>query len=285
MLDPLSNHNSRQKKRSKRIVGLIPAAGQATRLAPLPFSKELYPIGQMRIKGSDELRPKPVCIYLLEKMRAAGVRDVYIVLRKGKWDIPAYLGGGSLLDMNLAYLIMGLPFGVPYTLNQAYPFIQEAIVTFGFPDIIFQSAGAFNELLDRQEISQADVVLGLFPVDKPHKFHMVEFSRDGRINNIVLNPTVTHLEYTWIIAVWTRTFTQFMHQYLTDTIGKEPKIEGVVGASRNSELQLSEVLQQAVERKLKVEGVIFSEDSCLDIGTHDDLTKAVGGFPDILAGK
>ena len=282
MSDPLSNHNCRQNKRSKRIVGLIPAAGQATRLAPLPFSKELYPIGQMRIKGSDELRPKPVCIYLLEKMRAAGAKDVYIVLRKGKWDIPAYLGDGSSLDMNLAYLIMGLPFGVPYTLNQAYPFIQEAIVTFGFPDIIFQSAGAFSELLDRQETSQADVVLGLFPVDKPYKFHMVELSRDGSVHNIVLNPAVTHLEYTWIIAVWTRTFTQFMHQYLTDTIGKERKAEGV---SRKMELQLSEVLQHAIERKLKVEGVIFSEDSCLDIGTHDDLTKAVVGFPDIMTGK
>ena len=285
MSDPLPNYNYRPKKRSKRIVGLIPAAGQATRLAPLPFSKELYPIGQMRIKGSDDLRPKPVCIFLLEKMRAAGARDVYIVLRKGKWDIPAYLGDGSSLDMNLAYLIMGLPFGVPYTLNQAYPFIQEAIVTFGFPDIIFQSAGAFSELLDKQETSQADIVLGLFPVDKPSKFHMVELSRDGRIHNIVLNPAATHLEYTWIIAVWTRTFTQFMHQYLTDIIGKERKIEVAAGASMKTELHLSEVLQHAIERKLKIESVIFSEDSCLDIGTHDDLTKAVEEFPDIMAGK
>jgi len=234
----------------------------------------------MRIKKSDGLRPKPVCIYLLEKMRAAGARDVYIVLRKGKWDIPAYLGDGSALDMNLAYLIMDLPFGVPYTLNQAYPFIQEAIVTFGFPDIIFQSAGAFKELLDRQEISQADVVLGLFPVEKPNKFHMVELSRDGRIHKIVLNPVVTHLEYTWIIAVWTRTFTQFMHQYLTDIIGKEGKMEVVGGASRKTELHLSEVLQHAIDRKLKVEGVIFSEDSCLDIGTYDDLAKTVRRFSD-----
>ncbi len=285
MLDPLSNHNYPPKKRSKRIVGLIPAAGLATRLAPLPFSKELYPIGQMRIKGSNELRPKPVCVYLLEKMRAAGAKDVYIVLRKGKWDIPAYLGDGSSLDMNLAYLIMGLPFGVPYTLNQAYPFIKDAIVTFGFPDIFFQSAGAFSELLDRQQTSQADVVLGLFPVDQPSKFHMVELSRDGRIRSIVLNPAVTRLEYTWVIAVWTRSFTQFMYQYLTDIIRKERKIDVVAGTSWKKELHLSEMLQHAIEKKLKVEGVIFAEDSCLDIGTHEGLTKAVGGFPDIMAGN
>jgi glucose-1-phosphate thymidylyltransferase len=285
MSDPLSNHNNPTKKRSKRIVGLIPAAGRATRLAPLPFSKELYPIGQMRIKGSHEMRPKPVCIYLLEKMRAAGVKDVYIVLRKGKWDIPAYLGDGSSLDMNLAYLIMGLPFGVPYTVNQAYPFIREAIVIFGFPDIIFKSVDAFSELLDRQDKSQADVVLGLFPVDEPNKFHMVELSRDGVIHNIVLNPAITHLEYTWIIAAWTRTFTQFIHQYLMNIIGKERKIEVVAGTAWKKELHLSEVLQHAIERKLKVEGVIFAEDSCLDIGTHDGLTRAVGRFPDIMAGN
>jgi glucose-1-phosphate thymidylyltransferase len=285
MSDPLPSHNCRQLKRSKRIVGLVPAAGQATRLAPLPFSKELYPIGHMHLKEGDALRPKPVCIYLLEKMRDAGARDVYIVLRKGKWDIPAYLGDGSSLDMNLAYLIMGLPLGVPYTLNQAYPFIQEAIVTFGFPDIIFRSDGAFNELLDRQESSQADVVLGLFPVDTPSKFHMVELSRDGKIHNIVLNPAVTHLKYTWIIAVWTCKFTQFMHRYLTDILGKQRATEMIVGESNKTELHLSEVLQHAIERELQVEGVIFSEDSCLDIGTHDDLAKAVAGFPDIMTGK
>jgi len=114
---------------------------------------------------------------------------------------------------------------------------------------------------------------------------MVELSCDGRIHNIVLNPAVTHLEYTWIIAVWTRVFTQFMHQYLTDFIGKERQIEVVTGGSKKTELHLSEVLQHAIERKLKVEGVIFSEDTFLDIGTYNDLTKAVGGFPDIMAGK
>lgn len=32
-------------KTAKQLVGLIPAAGRGTRLAPLPFSKELVPVG------------------------------------------------------------------------------------------------------------------------------------------------------------------------------------------------------------------------------------------------
>ena len=131
------------------VLGLIPAGGQATRLAPLPCSKELYPIGFHAIDGDGSVRPKPVCMYLLEKMRAAGVTRAYIVLRKGKWDIPAYLGDGSILNMHLAYLMMRSFFGVPYTSDQVRPFLQNALVAFGFLDIMFGSDDVFMQLLAR----------------------------------------------------------------------------------------------------------------------------------------
>ena len=267
--------NVGQKRDTKqRIIGLVPAAGQAARLSPLPFSKELFPIGWLRFEGSEDLRPKPVCLYLLEKMRSAGITDVYIVLRKGKWDIPAYLGDGSALDMNLAYLVMSLPFGVPYTLNQAYPFIQGAIVAFGFPDIIFKPGNAYKVLLNRQARSKADLVLGLFPVDKPNKFHMVELNNDRRIEKIVLNPTMTHLKYTWIIAVWTQTFSDFMHIYLTDINREKNRIEVGTRTPKKKELYLSDIIQHAIDTGLKVEGEIFKEGYCIDIGTQEDLISA-----------
>src|SRR5262245_10421875 len=100
------------------IIGLIPAAGQATRIAPLPCSKEIYPVGLRSEAGG--VRPKVVCQDLLEKMARAGIHKVYVVLRTGKWDIPAYLGDGSAFHVNLAYLMMRLPFGPPYSLDPAY---------------------------------------------------------------------------------------------------------------------------------------------------------------------
>jgi glucose-1-phosphate thymidylyltransferase len=49
-----------------------------------------------------------------------------VILREGKWDIPAYFNDGTaLLDMHLAYLMMRQPFGSPFTLDQAYPFARE----------------------------------------------------------------------------------------------------------------------------------------------------------------
>ncbi len=121
------------KEKHKEVIGLLPAGGTASRIAPLPCSKELYPIGFNNTSGEDtNLRPKAICLYLLEKMRLAGIIKVFIVLRKGKWDILAYLGDGAMLNMNFAYLIMGLPFGVPYTIDQAYPFVKECDNSFWF---------------------------------------------------------------------------------------------------------------------------------------------------------
>src|SRR4051812_42776304 len=113
------------------IIGLVPAAGQATRISPLPCSKELYPIALRRSKSGAS--PKVVSQYVFEHMRRAEIRKAYVIIREGKWDIPAYFNDGmTLLDMHLAYLMMRQPFGTPFSLDQAYPFVREAIVALSF---------------------------------------------------------------------------------------------------------------------------------------------------------
>jgi glucose-1-phosphate thymidylyltransferase len=142
-------------------IGLIPA-GDGSRIAPIPCSKELYPVGFGRADNNESVRPKVVSHYLLEKMRVANITKAFIILREGKWDIPTYFRDGKVLDMNLAYLMMDLPFGVPYTLDQAYPFVKDNLVALGFPDILFRPDDAYMKLLSKQEESGADIV-GLFP--------------------------------------------------------------------------------------------------------------------------
>jgi len=247
------------------VVGLIPAAGQATRIAPLPCSKELYPIGFRAVDGGSTLRPKVACHYVLEKMRLAGITRAYFVLRNGKWDIPAYLGDGSIVNMHLAYLMMRLPFGPPYTLDQAYPFVKDSVVAFGFPDIIFEPDDAFARLLDRQAATRADLVLGLFPADRPQTTDMVEIDDDGRVRSILIQPRATDLRYAWIIAVWTPVFTGFMHEYLSRP--------GDV--SDRPELSVGQVFQAAIREGLTSQAMVFPNEPYLDIGSPDHLVKAV----------
>ncbi len=66
------------KERSPEVIGLLPAGGTATRIAPLPCSKELYPIGLHSVGQDGSLRPKVVSHYLLEKMRSANITKAYI---------------------------------------------------------------------------------------------------------------------------------------------------------------------------------------------------------------
>ena len=267
--------SKRKQKSLPELIGLLPAGGKANRIAPLPCSKELYPVGFRPVDQGRSLRPKVVCHYLLEKMRLAGVTKAYVILRKGKWDIPAYLGDGTMLDMHLGYLILNLPFGVPYTLDQAYPFVQDVMVIFGFPDIIFQPDDAFVQLLAKQAESNSDIVLGLFPAHQPHKMDMVDLSADGQIRKVEIKPVQTHLSYTWIIAVWTPKFTRFMHEYVLSRQGTKIKYKAGVNTEKQKEIFLGDVIQAAIQNDLRIDKVFFDDGDYLDIGTPEDMVKAV----------
>jgi glucose-1-phosphate thymidylyltransferase len=248
------------------VIGLIPAAGRAERISPLPCSKELYPVGFWRCPGKKEGRPKVACHYLLEKMRIAGITRAYIVLRQGKWDIPAYLQDGAMADMHLAYLMLGLPYGVPYTLDQAYPFVRDTIIAFGFPDILFKPDDTFVRLIAEHEGSKSDITLGLFPADSPRNVDMVKLDENSRIREVFIKPEHTKLRLTWGVAVWSPLFTSFLHEYLASLKGSR---------AVKPELSMGHIIKAAVARGLKVEGISVSEDPYLDIGTPKNLLKAI----------
>ena len=165
----------------------MPAAGQARRVAPLPCSKELYPVAFQPVENGRGLRPKVVCHYLLGKMCLTGITNVYVVLRKGKWDIPQYFGNGGMTGLDLAYLISEVTSGVPYSLDTPYSFVGNAVVALGFPDILFQPDDAFVRLLAQQSATNADVMLGLFLAHQPEKMDMVDIAQDGRIRLIEIS--------------------------------------------------------------------------------------------------
>jgi glucose-1-phosphate thymidylyltransferase len=253
----------------KTIVGLLPAGGLATRIAPLPCSKEIFPIGFHPPDSSFGLRPKAAAHYLIEKMRAAGAQKAYFILRDGKWDIPGYFGDGSMVGLPLGYLMMGPPDGVPFTLDQAYPFIGEATVLFGFPDILFQPSNAFSRMLERQAQTGADIVIGLFPAHQPSKMDMVELDARGRVLGISIKPAHTHLRNTWIIAAWGPRFSAFLHEFVAHCKTEQAPTHG------QRELYLGDVIQAAIQKGERIENVLFRDGGYIDIGTPEDLAAAV----------
>jgi glucose-1-phosphate thymidylyltransferase len=253
------------------LVGLIPAAGIAARIAPLPCSKELFPIGYRAGISGTELSPKPVCLYLLEAMQSAGVKKAYIVLRQGKWDIPAYLGNGAMVDMNMSYLMMQHPYGAPYTIDEAYSFVRDVNVAFGFPDILFNGSGIYQKLHEHMLAKNADVVLGLFPTRPGQRADMVEYDEKDRVKKIVIKPAESELVFAWITAVWNPSFSSFLHEQIQEQLQR-----GTAGFS--PEFYMGNVLQAAVDQKMNVETVRFPDLNFYDIGTPDGLREAIASI-------
>lgn len=263
------------------IIGLLPCGGQATRLAPLPLSKELYPIG-FRPGHDGKPRPKVVCHYLLENMRRGGIQKAFFILRPGKWDIPAYFQDGQMLEMHLGYLMMRSPHGVPYTLDQAYPFVQNTLVALGFPDILLQPEDMYQQLVARWQKTKPDVVLGLFPCDRPEKAGMVDFAPDGTVNSIIEKPQSTTLRFMWGIALWTPAFTEFLHQHIQhlEQQFSQPHQHNL---AIRQEVPIGDIIQAAIVAGMQVEAVPFKTGRYLDIGTPEDLVFAVQQYSSLAA--
>jgi glucose-1-phosphate thymidylyltransferase len=154
-------------------------------------------------------------------------------------------------------------------LDAAYPFTGGAIVALGFPDILFRPADLFTRTLAHQASTGADVVLSLIPAERPADTDMVDIDERGAVRDIVVRPANTHLRYTWATAVWTATFSHFLHEYVAG--------DGRADSQRPSdrELFVGDVIRAAAQSGLRVGGVAVPQGAFLDIGTPRDLARAI----------
>lgn len=242
------------------IIGLIPAAGKGERLAPLPFSKELFPIGKQKFFPEEVgYHPKTVSQYLIDQMKEAGTKKLLFIINKYKWDILQYYGNGSEQNVEIGYLVQEKMLGMPFALDMAFNWVDSSTITlFGMPDTIFIPNNAFSQLLEIHSTHEADLTLGLFPTKKPHKFGMVDFSTND-FNYTIDKPDSTNLTYMWGIACWNYTFAEFMHLYLLNQ------------TNPSNEIVLGTIFQAAKNCGLKVKVNPFENGSYWDIGTLDDL--------------
>ena len=263
----------------REVVGLVPAAGLAKRLQPFPCSKEMYPVGFVLDEKTGRPRPKVAAQYLLEKFRAAGITKAYLVIRDGKWDIPNYFRDGSLVNLSVAYIVIPGSLGPPDTIDRAYPFIEQTRVAFGFPDILFGPDDAYRQLIERQEQTGADIVLGLHRIEETRAWDMVDSDEEGRVRDIVMKPPTTTLTFGWCCALWTPVFSEFLHRFLRAEETRH-KLGQLASAANDpgGDLAVGVVLQAALKAGLAMQSVKFHGERYLDIGTPENLARAVRQF-------
>jgi len=260
------------KNQNSKLVGVIPAAGFANRISPLPCSKEIYPAGFYSINRDGLSAPRVISSYLLEYMKEAGVKNIYMVIRKGKWDIPDYFGDGSMFGVNFAYIVTEPTPGTPYTVDKSWSFINEKKILFGFPDIYYKAKDAFGRLLKMQKDSNAEIVLGLFKANNSRKMDMVEVDQKFNVISLDIKPEKTKLKYTWLLACWTPVFTRFLHTYLSE-ISEYNLNAGKGRKAGQKELFVGDIFNVAITKGMNVKSVFFEDGIYRDIGTIEDLKK------------
>lgn len=242
------------------VIGVVPAAGHARRLGNLPCSKELLPLAY-RSDG----RPVTPCGLLLEGMAGSGIDRVLLLIRTGKWDLPAFFAtGADTVGVELAYRVVRETASSPETLAAASPFLGDEVVALGFPDILTHPPDAFSALLRHREETGADVALALFPTSRADKADMVEVDSDGGLRRLWIKAGRRDLPFTWGLAVWTPVFTRLL---LEEVDRHRP--------AGDRELYVGDLIQDAVDRGMRVETLPFPDGLCLDVGTPEDLAQAV----------
>ena len=178
-----------QSRRESRIWGIIPAAGIASRIQPLAFSKELLPVGT-RIDGQSE-RPRAVCEYLVDRMLYAGATRLCFVISPNKSDILSYFGG-ELGGASICYALQSHPAGLCDALFTPLPFLApDDEVLIGLPDTIWFPEDGFLALPE-QKFSML-----LFPVEQPEFFDAVVFGTDWLIQEIQVKRKGASSRWIW----------------------------------------------------------------------------------------
>lgn len=172
-----------------RTWGIIPAAGNGTRIQPLAFSKELLPVGSA-IKDSLE-RPRAVSEYIIERMVIAGCTNLCIVLSPGKSDIIRYFGD-NYENIPICYTIQQNPTGLCDAIFRALPMVNdEDTVMVGLPDTVWFPEDGFKRL------SGDSLSFLLFPVDRPELYDAVKVNSAGNVEKILVKVPNVNEKWIW----------------------------------------------------------------------------------------
>ena len=96
--------------------GPLLAGGHGTRLRPLTFTGNKHMIS---------VANRPILQYGIDNLRAAGVRDVGIILGPIHEGIREVIGDGSGYGMNVQYIHQGPPKGLAHAVLCARDFLDD----------------------------------------------------------------------------------------------------------------------------------------------------------------
>lgn len=167
--------------------GIVPAAGNGSRIQPLGFSKELLPI---RSTNSDTHILQPAIDHIIDRLIVGGASKLCFVVSPEKPDIMKYVASKTL-PVDTCYVCQPGPVGLVDAIFRAIPFVREdEVVMIGLPDTVWFPEDGYRQL------SNTVASLLMFPVDQPQLFDVVLLDNDDRVTEIQVK--IPNPDSSWI---------------------------------------------------------------------------------------
>jgi glucose-1-phosphate thymidylyltransferase len=161
------------------IVGVVPAAGHATRLGPLPCSKEMLPVGG-----------RPVVEYVVARMRRAA-DEIRVVTRPEKTDVAEHAGKLG------AVVVEGRPASVAASIRLGCDGLApDDVALLGFPDSVWEPDDGFLRLVDALDDATA-VALGCFRSAELERSDVVVLDARGQVREVQVKPERPEADVIW----------------------------------------------------------------------------------------
>jgi bifunctional UDP-N-acetylglucosamine pyrophosphorylase/glucosamine-1-phosphate N-acetyltransferase len=150
------------------------------------FGTRLHPLTQFRPKAMLPLLGKPMLHHVIDTVKAAGVREIVLVVGHYQDQIKQYFTDGEALGVQISYAVQAKPKG-EYDAVLAAEDALEGEARFLMTDCdIITTTRRFQDALKASK--SKDMALSLFEVPNPSQFGVVEL--DGtKITTIVEKPT------------------------------------------------------------------------------------------------
>jgi len=168
---------------SKKIVGVILAAGKGSRIKPLNLKcpKPLLPICN-----------KPIMEYQIEEMKSLGINEVFIVIGYLGEKIKKYFGAGKKLGVKITYVRQKERLGIAHAVGQLEPYIKDPFLL--FLGDIFYVAKDLRRMITLFNKNKAGAVLAVKKEENPElikrNFSLV-LGKDNKVKRVIEKPRYT----------------------------------------------------------------------------------------------
>ena len=239
--------------RKIKFVGLIPAAGEGTRMYPFSKAvpKEMYPI-----------LGKSVIEHSIENLKEGGIKDIFIIVGYQKGALMDYIGDGSLFDVNVAYIYQTQRRGLGHAILQGKNWIKDPFVTL-LGDSFIEPKEEIDVLIKLHEEKRPIATLLLFKVKDPTGYGIVKMKRFtddyGLIEKMIEKPKLEEAEE----------FKENDEYYaICGLYVFEPKIFEYIEKTRpggKNEIEITDSIDLALKNREKVYGMLL-KGKYLDVG-------------------